>query len=136
MRIESTRFVLILAGCSLAVALMVSDRASAECGDYVTIGGQSDMPDHQPATDPCHGPSCVQPLPVEPSEPCSGPSCQQAPPSRPLAPPPVPSTNPPTDRVCLLSTLHPEDPGSIPLLTIDTGSFPLAVPARIFHPPR
>src|SRR5262245_7849698 len=111
----------------LAVAVLLApQRASAACGDYVTIVGEQRTPD---AGQPGHGPS----LPLKP---CHGPGCSAGPcgPAAPL-PAPVTTSPNPNEGVAGLPGVpaDPRDPDRFPRPT-SCGRV-VHRPLSVFHPP-
>jgi hypothetical protein len=116
--------VLVVAACA------IPQRATAGCGDYVTIRNVSDLPNHQsgmvetdshlPAKMPCHGPNCSE-----------APARQQAP----LAPvSPVESQVKEVVQSFLALYLPVESPHGF---NRDCSSpLPIRGTSFIFHPPR
>jgi len=113
----------------VVAACATPDRATAGCGDYVTIRNASDSPSHQsgmeadthlPAKMPCHGPNCSE-APVR----------QQAP----LAP--VSPVEPPVKEVVRsLLALNVPVPSSNRFDRDCSSQRPIRGTATIFHPPR
>jgi hypothetical protein len=103
------------------------EQAKASCGDYVVMGNQPAMSDHQPVSD--HGSGPIQP-------PCHGPNCSHSPqtPVVPLAPVVAPVFE---DTLCALlkqpiQTDPDESFGFRDVLSIR----PIFGITDIFHPPR
>jgi hypothetical protein len=111
----------------VAVACLAPGRASAGCGDYVTIIDASGNPAHNVAADdhgtppPCQGPNC------------SGSPVREAPPLAPAAP----AGGQPQEL-----TPHPGPaggPDAGPAATLgrdSTSPRPIRRPSPVFHPPR
>ena len=117
----------------LAVGFFVSPgRASADCGDYVTIAGQ---PSAHHAMPPAASDDAK---PAEaPRRPCNSPNCSKRQDS-PITPTRAPVT--PTGETKSIDTLFgaylPPDPGSGQWFTDPTSAQPIRTSLSIFHPPR
>lgn len=118
----------------VAVACFSPGRASAECGDYVTILNApanhphaAPQPEHHPATEP--------PAPVKP--PCHGPNCSGAP-NRELPPlAPVATTAPAVkDLARLLGPIDPDSHVRGRFERDHSSPRPVRRPSDVFHPPR
>lgn len=110
-----------------AVFLLAPGRASAACGDYVTIAGQdyrvmqSDQTDHNPAV---------------PARPCHGPGCSQRP-DTPVAPLTAPVTASAQPKDCTIRPAEDDTPaGPGHLIPFSSSGRPARSPSAIFHPPR
>jgi hypothetical protein len=110
----------------LAVACFSPARASAGCGDYVTIRDDATAPAHRvtpqtPANPPCHGPNC------------SGSPTREAPPLVPV----VPTGHQPKE---LTRNPDPADgPDAEPGCSFDrdsTSARPIRQASSVYHPPR
>jgi hypothetical protein len=112
---------------AVLVALALSSgRASAACGDYVTIRDAA-TPEH-PMAGPARGDH-------GPKSPCQGPSCS----GRPAAPPtpaPPPSGQAPDAKAFVVGSDDPGETGSRGVVPPPPGRTPLDHPRAIFHPPR
>jgi hypothetical protein len=113
----------------LAVGFFVSPgRASAECGDYVTIAGQPSahhaMPqapdDGRPGDAPCNGPNC---------------SKRKDSPVAPVRAPATPTGETKPIGVTVGADLPPDADGGA-WLTLSTSVRPVRTSTSIFHPPR
>lgn len=122
------------AACVVAiVACSTSQRASAGCGDYVTILNASAASPHDAmsAMDDRGGTE----TPVRP--PCQGPNCSSSP-TRQVPPPapPVPTGQQVKDRVQRLELIGDADTPRESINTDNTSLRPIRRGSSIFHPPR
>ena len=111
----------------LAVAVLFApQRASAACGDYVTIVGEHGRPANGPEG---HDPD-------SPREPCHGPNCSAAP-CGPVLPPPAAPTGPTGPNEALAGLPGPTDGTGGPNPYPRPASSGRAVhrPPLVFHPP-
>jgi hypothetical protein len=117
----------------LAVGFFVSpDRASAECGDYVTIAGKPSAHHAMPSA-----PADDAKPTDAPRTPCNGPNCskRQDSPVAPVRAPATPTGEAKPIGVALGADLPP-DADSGAWLTIMTSVRPVRTATSIFHPPR
>jgi hypothetical protein len=124
-----------------AVALSSPGRASAECGDYITVGGKSAMAHHEPAPDtPATTPTAQsETRPAAPGKrPCRGPNCSASPAKEFPPVPPAPSAGPQAKEHARLpetardSGADPRDP----FARDNTSPRPIRRATSVFHPPR
>jgi hypothetical protein len=117
----------------VAVACASPDRASAACGDHVTVlaPAAAASPDSRETTPPG-----AAELPPAPKLPCSGPNCTRAPERN--APPfaPAPTAEPPVKEVLQTLDAVEQSDGSSSRLSEFTPPFPVGRASSIFHPPR
>src|SRR5262245_47042971 len=117
-----------------AAACLTPGRASAECGDYVTIrNGPADPAHHATTRD-----ATPQPDQAPARPPCHGPNCSSAPARDPSPLPPVAPTGLQPKEL----TQHPAaaaDPDAGPGSALDrdpSSARPVRRASSVFHPPR
>ena len=114
-----------------AAACATPDRATASCGDYVTIlNGQPSSGHHATPAAPGEAPAPARP-------PCRGPNCSESPTRD--APPPAP-VSPVGPRVKeLVRCADPGDAAAAPRSSLgrdDSSPRPVRRATSVFHPPR
>jgi hypothetical protein len=116
-------------GVAVVVAgalILASGRASADCGDHVTIL------DGQTADRVSNGPGAV---PDRPKPPCHGPSCSDHP-STPFAPPIAPASQLTDVKACPVGAGDLDEGDSRGVAPRASHLAPVDRPTSIFHPPR
>src|SRR5438270_582684 len=114
-----------------AAACATPGKASASCGDYVTIlNGQSNSDHHATPAAPGETPTPAKP-------PCRGPNCSGSPTrDAPPVPPPAPVSTPAKELTHNLGTLGGADGPRDPFARDASSPRPVRRASSVFHPPR
>jgi len=117
----------------VAVACASPNRASAECGEHVTVLTPTASASLDARATPAPGAAV---LPASPKVPCSGPNCSRAPerPAPPFAP--APTAEPQAKEVLQVPGAAEQPDGAASRLNDFTPPFPIRRSSSIFHPPR
>jgi hypothetical protein len=136
----------LLRGCRAALLLVAvvcasSGRASAECGDYVTILSPSATCSDGRAAPvlftPVNGTAESPALPAAPRKgPCSGPNCSGAPERQPAPLAPVTTAGPQGKEVAQVLGSDEQSEGACTRVCDSTSSRPIRRASSVFHPPR